>query len=303
MLHRQKALLLMLQQVGGIASSLQMMKWAFLLAQETPSRGGKTFYQFVPYQSGPYSFTLHRETNALIRDGLLEQKNGSDWGLTALGQKLEINLPDLIQQDVSQVTQHYGQLSSQKLIELICDKYSWFTVNSDITGIKKASRPVAPNAIYTAGYEGKTVDEFLNLLMESGISRLIDVRYNPVSRRYGFHKSTLSRLCKFLGIDYQHLPGLGIAGSERENLRAASQYESLFENYRCSLPARGHDLVNAVGLLNSKPSALVCMEADPRLCHRSVLAQHLTTFIDLPIEHLGYWNEQPSRQNQSLNCG
>ncbi|NJM48439.1 MAG: DUF488 domain-containing protein [Alkalinema sp. RU_4_3] len=74
----------------------------------------------------------------------------------------------------------------------------------------------------------------MNLLLESGISRLIDVRFNPISRRFGFHRSTLGRLCGFLGIDYQHLPELGIPGSEREDLGASSQYESLFSNYRNS---------------------------------------------------------------------
>ena len=67
MLHRQKALLSILQQVGGQATTLQLMKWAFLLGQETQSHGGKTFYQFIPYRYGPYSFTLNRETDTKRR--------------------------------------------------------------------------------------------------------------------------------------------------------------------------------------------------------------------------------------------
>jgi uncharacterized protein (DUF488 family) len=152
---------------------------------------------------------------------------------------------------------------------------------------EKRRRPVAETSIYTAGYEGKTVDEFLNLLMESGISRLIDVRYNPISRRYGFHKSTLLRLCSSLKIDYQHLPGLGIPSSEREHLDSHHKYTALFENYRCNLPSREKDLTNVSRLLQSDPSVLVCMEANPKFCHRNVLAQHLTTLIDMPIKHLG----------------
>ncbi len=66
-LHRQKALLSILQQVGGQATTLQLMKWAFLLGQETQSHGGKTFYQFIPYRYGPYSFTLNRETDTKRR--------------------------------------------------------------------------------------------------------------------------------------------------------------------------------------------------------------------------------------------
>ena len=288
MLHRQKALLRILQQVGGTASRLQMMKWAFLLSCETPSHGGKTFYQFIPYRYGPYSFTLNQETDSLIRNGFLEKTLDNQWNLTPLGKNLDVTLPRDISKDICQISEIYGKLSEQKLINLIYDKYDWFTINSDLLGRRKGKRPVAEKLIYTAGYEGKTVDEFLNLLMESGISRLIDVRYNPISRRYGFHKSTLLRLCNSLKIDYQHLPNLGIAGSEREHLESDHQYKSLFENYRCSLSSREQDLMNVSRLLKSEPSVLVCMEANPEYCHRNVLAQYLTNLIDMPIKHLGY---------------
>ena len=287
MLHRQKALLLILQQVGSTASILQMMKWAFLLSHETSSHGGKTFYQFIPYRYGPYSFTLNQEADSLIRNGFLEKGKNNCWSLTDLGKKFDVDLPKNIIQDIHYVATKYGDLSSQELLDLVYDKYSWFTINSDLPGRRKKKRPIAEKAIYTAGYEGKTVDEFLNLLMESGISRLIDVRFNPISRRYGFHKSTLARLCNFLGIDYQHLPELGIPGSERDDLSSSDKYASLFNDYRSSLPSRENALLNLTGLLESKPSVLVCMEADPKFCHRSVLAQHLATLIDMPIKHLG----------------
>lgn len=287
MLHRQKALLLILQQVGSTASTLQMMKWAFLLSHETSSHGGKTFYQFIPYRCGPYSFTLNQETDSLIRNGFLEKGKNNCWCLTDLGKKLDVSLPRNITQDIHYVTARYGSLSSQALLDLVYDKYSWFTVNSDLPGRRTNERPVAEKAIYTAGYEGKTVDEFLNLLMESGISQLVDVRFNPISRRYGFHKSTLARLCNFLEIDYQHFPELGIPGSKRDDLSSSDKYTSLFNDYRSILPSREETLLNVTGLLKSKPSVLVCMEADPKFCHRNVLAQHLTTLIDMPIKHLG----------------
>ena len=288
MLHRQKALLMILQQVGSTASNLQMMKWAFLLSQETPSHGGKTFYQFIPYLYGPYSFTLNQETDSLIRNGFLEKGENNAWNLTSLGKKLDVNIPNNVIQDIHRVTNEYGKLSNQQLLNLVYDKYSWFTVNSDLPGRRKKKRPIATKAIYTAGYEGKTVDEFLNLLMKSGISRLIDVRFNPISRRYGFHKSTLTRLCGFLGIDYKHLPELGIPGSEREDLGSDAKYTSLFDSYRNSLASREDALSNVSKLLKADPSVLVCMEANPEFCHRNVLAQHLTKSIDMPIKHLGY---------------
>jgi uncharacterized protein (DUF488 family) len=287
-LHRQQALLAILQQVGGEASTLQIMKWAFLLGQETPSHGGKTFYQFIPYRYGPFSFTLNRETDALVRNGLVEKTGQSSWHLTSYGHGQQNNLPKSIIQDVTSITQQYGQLSGAALIDAVYAKYPWFTVNSDLPGRRNIERPTADLAIYTAGYEGKTVDEFLNLLMRSGIRRFIDVRRNPVSRRYGFHKSTLQKICSSLDIDYQHFPGLGISSAARTDLHSTESYTSLFENYREDLPNRGEDLEAVQLLLQSKPSVLVCMEANPQYCHRNVLAYHLTGVLNLPIQHLGY---------------
>ncbi|MEM8810360.1 MAG: DUF488 family protein [Cyanobacteria bacterium P01_G01_bin.38] len=287
MLHRQKALLAILEQVGGEASTLQMMKWAFLLSQETPSHGGKTFYQFIPYRFGPYSFTLNRETDTLIRNGFVEKADKKTWELTPLGREQAVNLPKPISQDIAAVTKQYGGLSGSDLIDKVYAHYPWFTVNSDLPGKRREQRPIADMAIYTAGYEGKTVDEFLNLLMRSGIRRLIDVRFNPISRRYGFHKSTLKRLCSSLDIDYQHLPGLGIPGSARADLTSLDSYIALFKEYHCGLANRWDDLQATISLLNSEPSVLVCMEANPECCHRNVLAQHLVGMMDLPIKHLG----------------
>jgi len=287
-LHRQRALLAILQQVGGQASTLQMMKWAFLLGQETPYRGGKTFYQFIPYRFGPYSFTLNRETDTLICNGFVKKVDKKTWELTALGREQSVNLPKELGQDVETIIQQYGNLSGSDLIETVYARYPWFTVNSDFPEKRREQRPVAAKVIYTAGYEGKTVDEFLNLLMRSGIRRLIDVRYNPVSRRYGFHKSTLKKLCDSLEIDYQHLPNLGIPGSARANLNSIDSYFLLYNEYRCGLVDRGEDLQKAISLLKSEPSVLVCMEAKPECCHRSVLAKHLMDMMHLPVKHLGY---------------
>lgn len=288
MLHRQKALLAILQRVGGQASNLQVMKWAFLLSAETPSHGGKTFYQFIPYRFGPYSFTLNRETDALVRNGFVEKVDKKTWELTTLGREFFVSLPKQISQDIATVTQQYGNFSGSELIEIVYARYPWFSVNSDLPGKRGEQRPIAEKAIYTAGYEGKTVDEFLNLLMRSGIQRLIDVRYNPISRRYGFHKSTLKRLCNSLEIDYHHLPGLGISGTARTGLNSMDSYLALFKEYRCGLTNRREDLFTAVSLLKAVPSVLVCMEANPECCHRNVLAQHLVGRINLPIKHLGY---------------
>jgi uncharacterized protein (DUF488 family) len=288
MLNRQKSLLMILRNIGGVASPLKTMRLAFLLSHETPSRGGKTFYKFIPYQCEPYSFSLNQEIKLLIRNGFLEKEKIDSLTLSNLSNALNIALPTSISTDIDRISRIYGELCEEKLMHLIHKKYPWLLRNSKDTYKDKEKNSLGANFIYTAGYEGKTIDEFLNLLLQSGISQLIDVRYNPVSRRYGFHKSTLLSLCSSLGIDYHHLPGLGIPGTEREHLGFNHQYHTLFETYRRSLPSREKDLSVLSDLLRFTPSALMCMEADPSLCHRSVLAEYLSDMIKLPVKHLGH---------------
>ncbi|PDW02935.1 DUF488 domain-containing protein [Candidatus Viridilinea mediisalina] len=288
MLNRQKAVLLFLRHASHAVSSIRLMKWSFLLANETPSHGGATFYAFVPYKYGPYSFTLDQEKDALVRDGLVKIIDQKRLCLTAAGRQIELKLAENVSQDLCYITQTYGSCSDQALIDLVYEKYPWYTINSQLPEKRNMVRPVVDCAIYTMGYEGLTADAFLNRLLEAGIQRIIDVRYNPVSRRYGFHKTTLARLATRLGMDYIHVPELGIPGTERIQLRSLTQYEKLFRAYESGLQQLV-ECQNTVGnLLKEKPSVLICMEANPQFCHRNVLAQVLTQIVNLPVNHLGW---------------
>ncbi|MCX7791325.1 MAG: DUF488 domain-containing protein [Chloroflexaceae bacterium] len=286
MLNRQKAVLLLLRQAGRAVSPVQLMKWAFLLAHETPSHGGAHFYAFVPYKHGPYSFTLDQEKNALVRDGLLEVTGRDQLCLTPAGRQAELKLAGNVPRDIRYITDTYGYQSSQALIDLVYKKYPWYSINSQFPERRCMARPVAPCAIYTLGYEGLTADAFLNRVLEAGIQRIIDVRHNPISRRYGFHKSTLVRLATLLGLEYVHVPELGIPGAERGHLESFAQYQKLFQSYEAELSRVLEQQRMVAKLLQEKPSVLVCLEADPRFCHRSVLAQALTRIVDLPVKHL-----------------
>jgi len=236
MLYRQRSLLALLDSAGGKATHTEVTKWAFLLREETPSRGGSSFYQFVPYMFGPFSFCLFQEIAALIRDGYLTEAEHT-WVLTAAGVAAGKAADSSVRADAAWVVRSHRGRSRNALIDYVYERFPAFTVNSEIR--KLASRPVAPCAVYTAGYEGLLVDGFLNGLIRAGITRLIDVRNNPVSRRYGFHKTTLDRLCRKLGIDYAHFPELGITSDQRQDLDARGARQTLFDDYeRTTLRAK-----------------------------------------------------------------
>ena len=74
--------------------------------------------------------------------------------------------------------------------------------------------------IFTIGYEGTTVPEFLAAVQNAGVERVIDVRAIPNSRRPGFSKTPLRNALAEAGIDYVHLRALGTPAEGRAAARA-----------------------------------------------------------------------------------
>jgi uncharacterized protein (DUF488 family) len=283
MLNRQKVLLEILRLANRPVSKLELVKWAFVLTRETESRGGSSFYEFLPYHFGPYSFSLQREIDILVADGLVVSDETA-WrhnGIVA-----RETLMKNVYYDVRRIVNRFQNWAVNDVIDYVYRTYPGYTVNSKRT--KLAERKSAPIAIYTAGYEGLQIDGFLDLLVQKGIYRLIDVRNNPVARRYGFHKSTLNRLCGFLGIDYVHIPELGIVSVERQNLDSTLAYDQLFDKYEQLTLHSQTSHVDRVGtLMQERSSVLVCMEAQACRCHRSRLAAAVSSRTGLTVSHFG----------------
>lgn len=285
MLNRQRTLLAILEEAGGQASHLQVTKWAFLCREETESKGGSAFYHFVPYRYGPFSFCLFQEVGAMVRDGLIEEVDGKTWRVRGAGSKAASSVHGKLREELRSVVQTKGRTSGKQLSNYVYDKYHWYTINSE--NDPRMDRPKAKPAIYTIGYEGLSVDAFLNGLIARGIEQILDVRNNPVSRRYGFHKSTLSRLAGRLDIDYVNIPELGITSTEREGLSSEADYAALFDRYAANVIARETEALRRVGsLTKTKASALVCMERNSQSCHRSRLATAMAEQTGLAVVHL-----------------
>jgi uncharacterized protein (DUF488 family) len=126
--------------------------------------------------------------------------------------------------------------------------------------------------IFTIGYEGATVGEFIAALQSAGIERVLDVRALPLSRRPGFSKSSLRASLEQSGIEYIHLKALGTPSEGRTAARAG-RHADMARIYAGQL-----ELPEAIGqsalmleLAREKPTALLCMERDPAVCHRTLL--------------------------------
>jgi uncharacterized protein (DUF488 family) len=126
--------------------------------------------------------------------------------------------------------------------------------------------------IFTIGYEGATVDEFLTALRDAGVERVIDVRAVPNSRRPGFSKTPLRNALSEAGIDYVHLRALGTPADGRAAARAG-RHDDLKRIYagQLELPEAIIQGAEMLELAGEKPSALLCYERDPAECHRTLL--------------------------------
>lgn len=284
MLKRQRILLHLLKRADKPLTRIELTKWCFLLRHEMPSQGGPSFFDFVPYQYGPFSFSMYQELDKLAAQSFIETPDDKSVVLTPLGES-EASSPSGVAQDVEVLVTRFRGMSTNRLLDYVYDRFPEFTVNS--VREKRAQRPTAVPNVYTAGYEKCSVDQFLSVLVSSGIRRLIDVRMNPVARRYGFHKSTLQRLCGKLSIDYRHLPELGIHSSQRQHLATREDYDTLFLEYQqTTLKEEQAAISRVVELVAELPSVLVCMEADPCFCHRLRLASVVADRTGLKIVNL-----------------
>jgi len=280
--ERQKQVLALLYALGGNATRLDFQKLLFLYCQEPVAKG---IYEFVPYKFGAFSFTSYADCRKLVERGLFIEPDNR-WELTEAGTARAAKLGRL---HSALFVQRLGDLLGDALVAETYIRFPYFAIRSEIAkrvlrgqldALKQidAARPTQRGpGLASIGYEGRTLEGYLNKLIGSGIGVLCDVRLNPISRKYGFSKSTLENACKGVGIQYRHLPELGIASERRQALTTQEDYDALFTDYvRVDLPRQGPALAKIRGWIESgKRVALTCFEREPASCHRLCVAEAL----------------------------
>ena len=183
----------------------------------------------------------------------------------------------------------YGRRRGNALIAETYRRYPWYGIRSQIAGkvlrgdtdamkMIEAARPVKGKpGIVTIGYEGLTLEAYLNLLLKDGVTLLCDVRRNALSRKYGFSKGTLAKGCEGVGIRYEHLPQLGIDSSLRKNLSDQESYDRLFARYEQDVLPQQTDALKVIAdwVAQGERVALTCYEHLPGQCHRHCVSEAL----------------------------
>jgi uncharacterized protein (DUF488 family) len=174
--------------------------------------------------------------------------------------------------------------------------YPYFAINSlkakdilnsaDLQKIEQARPKDDKTILFTIGYEGISLEEYLNRLIKNNVQALIDVRRNPLSMKYGFSKSSLERFCRDLSIQYFHFPEVGIESKQRQELNNQSDYDNLFSEYKLKNLTKTINTQTAIiNLLKSNERiALTCFEANICQCHRKILADAIAGHPDFKYE-------------------
>jgi len=130
--------------------------------------------------------------------------------------------------------------------------------------------------IYTIGYEGFGIDEWVTRLHEAGVQLVVDVRELPLSRRPGFSKRKLAERLAAEGIDYVSVRALGSPPELRAPLkRGTLTFAEFAPRFREVLAEREPELREVLRLAQQRSAVLVCWEEDPARCHRSLVADAL----------------------------
>ena len=294
---RQRYLVELLEAIGGPVGNLDFQKLLFLHCQK---EGASAPYEFVPYMYGAFSFTSYADRRKLVERGLLEDE-AQYWALTPEGRSGVTSAQFVPDQFGSFVLEYQG-LRGDALVAETYRRFPYYATKSTIVkrvlrGDKvalakiEAARPrAAAPGVTTIGYEGHTLERYLNLLIEHGVTILSDVRRNAISRKYGFSKGTLAKACEGVGLRYEHLPELGIASEKRQGLGSQTDYDALFQEYkRHDLPRQRKALSTIHGWVQGGAHvALTCYEHSPEQCHRHCVADALEKSfgLDFKSQHL-----------------
>lgn len=290
MYYRRKILLKTIDKFGGKLDAISLQKLLFLLSKHQI----KASYEFIPYKYGCFSFQAQQDLNTLQKYGHIASSENY-WTLTLDLDELDWKFRGRDLEKIDQLYDCFRNYTSNDLIEYTYKKHPYYAINSSISekvldidqlALVNEKRPtqISP-AFFTIGYEGITLEAFLNRLIVQNVKLLCDVRRNAKSMKYGFSKKQLEKACNGVGIAYVHIPELGIASEKRRSLDCQDDYDELFLEYDDYLNASTKWLLILKQLFETHNRiAITCFEKCVNQCHRGRIASKINNSEDWGIE-------------------
>jgi uncharacterized protein (DUF488 family) len=145
-----------------------------------------------------------------------------------------------------------------------------------------------PALVLTIGHSARPLEEILGLLQSHGVSLIVDVRKMPRSRRNPqFNQDTLPASLRAINVGYVDLPGLGGLRRRRPDSPNGGWKNASFQGYAdyMQTPEFERSLQELIERARTERAALMCAEAVPWRCHRSLIADALLV-RGIPVEHI-----------------
>jgi uncharacterized protein (DUF488 family) len=141
-------------------------------------------------------------------------------------------------------------------------------------------------ALYTFGYEGLTIEAFVERLKQARVQLIVDVRELPLSRKKGFSKTAFRELLAAVGIDYEHRPALGCPKPVRDRYKADGDWQVYTRGFLAHLNTQKGEIANLTAATLAQTACLVCFEADFGFCHRTYVARAAHQAGAPAVQHL-----------------
>jgi hypothetical protein len=291
MFYRRKIILALLQSFDGHLEKMRLQELLFLFCQQQV----KPEYEFVPQRRGCFSFSADADLNTMVKKELLVESPGDGYRKADNLDYLK-GLKPTDRELLLETKAAFGNMNSIALTKHIYLHFPYYAINSVIAAEiltayelarVAASKPAGhTTTLYTIGYEGVSLEYYLNTLIRNDVKILIDVRSNPLSMKFGFSKSQLKKCCEDVGIQYVHFPEVGIQSHQRQELNMQADYDRLFEAYRANTLTQTITVQEEILSLleKNKRVALTCFEADVDQCHRKYLAEAIQKLPEFRYE-------------------
>ncbi len=278
MYYRRKLLLAILEKMAHKKiEKILLQKILFLIIQKQ----NKPCFDFVPYKYGCFSFQATKDLEVLSNHYAFIQNTEKYWTLVIKDTTYFQRLKEEDQNIINQIFQNFDTENLKQIINFVYNEYPYWTIYSErkLTQTQKLKQQeenkkiqTKKKQIFSIGYEGLSIDTYLNILIKNNVKLLCDVRRNPLSMKYGFSKNQLSKYCGKLDIKYIHISDLGIESKLRQNLTTQTSYDNLFKEYKFSLQEKKESLLYMKDLIEEyNRVAFTCFEKDYKCCHRNTL--------------------------------
>ena len=289
MYTRKKILYNLIKELGN-PSNVVIQKSMFLLTH--CNHCCDNAYDFFPHKMGCYSLRLRSDYHSLTDESYLEEDYDTNTYHVASKDEYTNRITFFVDKEVSagirNVVELVSNMNEDELIRFTYKLEPYYAIRSEIVpslnignefirnlAKEKASVAESEKAIYTIGYEGRSIDGFINELVKRNIHTLFDVRKNAYSMQNEFSAQPLRKALDEAEIKYIHCPDVGIVSGKRQELLPLGRQDELFEWYKETILPNSQRFVDkAISAFQDGNIAFMCYEKDPMDCHRSRLADY-----------------------------